>query len=88
MTVQWHEFTAEDFEELEVDEDGFVWEASTAPIDEWTCTVCGETIGFYTDDTKDTYSGGWRTVWCPTDQFDEATMRCEDCADEEEVGDV
>ena len=80
----WTEFYPGDFEQPIDHAEGWVYIVSTAPVEEWHCTQCGTLLGFWSDDEG---GGGWVVPWCPTQQFDEATMRCEDCVpDEVEVG--
>ena len=82
----WTEFYANDFEQVETDGDGEAWLVNTAPVDEWRCTQCGDHLGFWSDGE----GGGWWLVpWCPTAEFDAATMVCETCVpDDDEDSEV
>lgn len=73
----WTEFYPGDFEEPVDHPEGWVYVASSAPVDEWTCTACGCRLGFWSDDEG---GGGWVVPWCPSEEFDAETMVCEDCS--------
>lgn len=78
---EWIDFDPESFEDIEADREGYLQLTSRAPVDEWKCTECGKFLGWLSDDEG---GGWWVSPFCPTQEFDEATMRCEDCVPEDD----
>lgn len=78
---EWIDFDPECFEDAEVDREGYWTLTSRAPVDEWKCTECGDLLGWLSNDEG---GGWWVPPFCPTQEFDEATMRCEDCVPEDD----
>jgi hypothetical protein len=83
--TSWVEYHPADFQDFAQDTDGYWFTTSSAPVDEWRCTKCDDPLGFHTGDGEG--GGGWTPPWCPSEEFDEATMVCEGCTEQDvEVG--